>query len=94
MKVGAVQYGDAPASYFHKLGSTFFIQKLDLLKAFWALGQLQLFLVGLDETQAGRDECRFICNYVWFEGVDSRSYSRSKKPLNAGSSVFKRRCYM
>ena len=40
-----------PAYHFHKLGSTIFIQKLDLLEAFWALGQMQLFLVGLNGMQ-------------------------------------------
>ena len=43
-----------PAYYFHKLGSTIFIQKLDLLKAFWTLGQLQLFLVGLNGCRSAR----------------------------------------
>ena len=43
-----------PAYYFPKLGSTIFIQKLDLLKAFWTLGQLQLFLVGLNVCRSAR----------------------------------------
>ena len=77
-----------PAYYFHKLGSAIFIQKLDLLKAFWTLGQLQLFLVRADGMQVGRDKCRFICSYLWFEVAVSRNYSWSKKPLNAGLAVF------
>lgn len=36
----------------------------------------------------GAVKCRFICSYCWFDGTVSCSYSRSKKPLNAGRHAF------
>jgi len=60
--------------------------KTAALDGFLEHGQLQLILVCADGIQVGPIKCRFIRSYLWFEGACC-SYSRSKKPLNAGRTV-------
>jgi len=71
--------------------STKLVPETAALDGFLAHGQLQLFPVRADGMQVGPVTCRFICSEYWFEGADECSYSRSKKPLNAGRAVFKYR---
>lgn len=57
---------------------------------FWKY-QSQLLSVCADQMQVDGDNCRFICSYLWFAGVDRCSYCWLRITLNAGRIIYKSR---
>jgi hypothetical protein len=70
------------AHYFHKFGSTIFIHKLDLLKAFCTLGQLQYSWSASMECRSARlNACSFAIISGLREWIDEVILGRKLFPL-------------